>query len=148
MRGGRGGSCDRKFGTTCTEMSEIICTWLREVCSCCSLTVLPGPAWVLLNHVLQRILLISVELRYDEVQLLVGYKLLWRFSKYPMVSLLPLFSVFFSRKLKFTQILKLKSLNLPRASSWFLETPEWNAVTGRGDCTINALLPLPSRASH
>ena len=41
-------------------MSKILCTWLREVCSYCSLTVLPGPAWVLLNYVLQRILLISV----------------------------------------------------------------------------------------
>ena len=46
--------------TRCTEMSKILCTWLREVCSCCSLTVLPGPAWVLLIYVLQRILLISV----------------------------------------------------------------------------------------
>ena len=27
--------------------------WLGEVCSCCSLTVLPGPAWILLNHVMQ-----------------------------------------------------------------------------------------------
>ena len=27
--------------------------WLGEVCSCCSLTVLPGPAWILLNHVVQ-----------------------------------------------------------------------------------------------
>ena len=43
-----------------TEMSKILCTWLQEVCSCCSLTVLPGPAWLLLNYVLQRILLISV----------------------------------------------------------------------------------------
>ena len=43
-----------------TEMSKILCTWLREVCSCCSLTVLPGPAWVLLNYVLQRIFLSSV----------------------------------------------------------------------------------------
>ena len=41
-------------------MSKILCMCLREVCSCCSLTALPGPAWVLLNYVLQRILLISV----------------------------------------------------------------------------------------
>ena len=40
-----------------TEMSKILCTWFGEICSCCSLTVLPGPAWVLLNYVLQRILL-------------------------------------------------------------------------------------------
>ena len=46
---------------TFTEMSKILCTWLREVCSCCSLTVLPGPAWVLLIYDLQRILLISVQ---------------------------------------------------------------------------------------
>ena len=44
----------------CTEMSKILCTWLREVCSCCSLTVLPGPVRVLLIYVSQRILLISV----------------------------------------------------------------------------------------
>ena len=43
-----------------TELSNILCSWLGEVCSCCSLTVLPGLAWVLLNYVLQRILLISV----------------------------------------------------------------------------------------
>ena len=43
-------------------MSKILCMWLREVCSCCSLTALPGPAWVLLSYVLQRILLISVDL--------------------------------------------------------------------------------------
>ena len=41
-------------------MSKILCMWLREVCSCCSLTVLPGPDWVLLNYVLQRIFLSSV----------------------------------------------------------------------------------------
>ena len=27
-----------------------------EICSCCSLTVMPVPAWVLLNYVLQTIL--------------------------------------------------------------------------------------------
>ena len=29
-------------------------TLRSEVCSCCSYTVLPGPAWVLLNYVLRR----------------------------------------------------------------------------------------------
>ena len=27
------------------------CTWLREISSCSCLTVLPGPAWVLLNKI-------------------------------------------------------------------------------------------------
>ena len=32
----------------CTEMRFILCTWFGEFCSCCYLTALPGPAWVLL----------------------------------------------------------------------------------------------------
>ena len=32
-----------------------------EVCSCSSLTALPGPAWVLLSYVLHTILCTSVE---------------------------------------------------------------------------------------
>ena len=35
----------------CTEMRLILCTWFGEFCSCCSLTALPGPAWVLLNRI-------------------------------------------------------------------------------------------------
>ena len=35
----------------CTEMRFILCTWFGEFCSCCSLTALPGPAWVLLNWI-------------------------------------------------------------------------------------------------
>ena len=31
------------------------CTWFGEIPSCCSLTVLLGPAWVLLKYVLQTI---------------------------------------------------------------------------------------------
>ena len=31
------------------------CTWFGEIPSCCSLTALPGPAWVQLNYVLQTI---------------------------------------------------------------------------------------------
>ena len=31
-----------------------------EICSCCSLSVLPGPAWALLNYVLRTILCTSV----------------------------------------------------------------------------------------
>ena len=30
-------------------MRFILCTWLGEISSCSFLTVLPGPAWVLLN---------------------------------------------------------------------------------------------------
>ena len=36
-------------------MKKFLCTWLGEVCYSCSLTVLPGPAWVVLNYELQRI---------------------------------------------------------------------------------------------
>ena len=50
----------RLFLQICTEQRKILCTWLREDCSCCSLTVLPCRAWVLLNYVLQRIFLSSV----------------------------------------------------------------------------------------
>ena len=35
---------------TCTEHPENVCTWLREMSSCPCLTVLPGPAWVLLSN--------------------------------------------------------------------------------------------------
>ena len=52
--------CNLDTFMTYTEMRFNLCTRLREVCSCCFLTVLPGPAWVLPNYVLQRILLISV----------------------------------------------------------------------------------------
>ena len=34
-----------------TEMRYILCTWLGEISSCSCLTVLPGPAWVLLNKI-------------------------------------------------------------------------------------------------
>ena len=34
-----------------TEPPEKVCTWLREICSCSCLTVLPGPVWVLLNKI-------------------------------------------------------------------------------------------------
>ena len=32
-----------------TEPRKKVCTWLREICFCSCLTVLPGPAWVLLS---------------------------------------------------------------------------------------------------
>ena len=34
---------------TSTEMRFILCTWLGELSSCSCLTVLPGPAWVMLK---------------------------------------------------------------------------------------------------
>ena len=38
-----------------TEVEKIACTWFGEVPSCCSLTLLLGPALVLLKYVLQPI---------------------------------------------------------------------------------------------
>ena len=40
----------------CTEMRFIPCTWFGEFCSCCSLTALPGPAWVLLNKICKELI--------------------------------------------------------------------------------------------
>ena len=34
-----------------TEMRFILCTWFCEFCFCCSLTALPGLAWVLLSKI-------------------------------------------------------------------------------------------------
>ena len=31
------------------SIQKMVCTWLREISSCSCLTVLPGPAWVLLS---------------------------------------------------------------------------------------------------
>ena len=39
----------------CTEAEKIARTWFGDVPSCCSLTLLLGPAWVLLKYVLQTI---------------------------------------------------------------------------------------------
>ena len=47
-----------------TELRKSPCTWFGEVCFCCSLTALPGPAWVLLKCVLQRLFLSSVIIHY------------------------------------------------------------------------------------
>ena len=46
--------------TVYTELRKSPCTWFGEVCLCCSLTALPGPAWVLLKYVLRRLFLSSV----------------------------------------------------------------------------------------
>ena len=37
------------LGSGCAEGKIKVCTWLREISSCSCLTVLPGPAWVLLS---------------------------------------------------------------------------------------------------
>ena len=35
----------------CTEVPKMVCTWLRELCSCSCLPVLPGLDWVLLRKI-------------------------------------------------------------------------------------------------
>ena len=37
-------------------MRFILCTWFGEFCSCCSLTALPGLAWVLLNKICKELI--------------------------------------------------------------------------------------------
>ena len=37
-------------------MRFILCTWFSEFCSCCSLTALPGPAWVLHNWICKELI--------------------------------------------------------------------------------------------
>ena len=39
----------KEFSQMITEGDIKVCTWLREICSCSCLTVLSGPAWVLLS---------------------------------------------------------------------------------------------------
>ena len=39
----------------CTEPEKMACTWFGEIPSCCSLSALLGPVWVLLSYVLQTI---------------------------------------------------------------------------------------------
>ena len=34
-----------------TELPNMVCMWLWEICSCSCLSVLPGPAWVLLSKI-------------------------------------------------------------------------------------------------
>ena len=51
---GEGPSCSRAGYST--EMVFILCTWFGELCSCCSLTALPGPAWVLLNWICKELI--------------------------------------------------------------------------------------------
>ena len=38
-----------------TEAEKMACTWFGEIPSSCSLTVLLGPAWVLLGYALQTV---------------------------------------------------------------------------------------------
>ena len=45
---------NRTLAHLCTGMKQFLCTRLGEVCYSCSLTVLPGSAWVVLIYVLQR----------------------------------------------------------------------------------------------
>ena len=42
-----------QYPTTTVKYTEpYVCKWLGELYHCFCLTVLPGPAWVLLSHVL------------------------------------------------------------------------------------------------
>ena len=41
----------RFFMSLCTEVPKMVCTWLREICFCSCLPVLPDPAWVLLSKI-------------------------------------------------------------------------------------------------
>ena len=50
-----------------TELRKSSCTWFGDVCLCCSLTTLPGPAWVQLKYVLQRLFLCSVTNKSNKV---------------------------------------------------------------------------------
>ena len=50
------------FNSNNTELKKFLCTWFGEVCYSCSLTVLPGSAWVVLIYVLQRNFFTSVRL--------------------------------------------------------------------------------------
>ena len=49
-------SLDLTSWMLCTEMRFFLCTWFGEFCSCCSLTALPGPAWVLLNWICKELI--------------------------------------------------------------------------------------------
>ena len=47
----RGGGCSGCTARAHTEPGIKACTWLREISSCSCLTVLPGPAWLLLTKI-------------------------------------------------------------------------------------------------
>ena len=64
---------------TSTEMKKFLSTWFGEVCYGCSLTVLPGSAWVVLIDVLQRNFFTSVcdVIDTNKVLLVTNVKLLF-----------------------------------------------------------------------
>ena len=41
----------QRHSRRCTEVPKMVCTCLREICSCSCLPILPGPAWVLLSKI-------------------------------------------------------------------------------------------------
>ena len=58
-----------------TEAEKMACTWFGEIPSSCSLTLLLGPAWVLLNYVLLTIFLGPVLRNIPCAPSLGGYQL-------------------------------------------------------------------------
>ena len=50
-----------------TEAEKMARTWFDEIPSCCSLTLLLGPAWVLLKYALQTIFSISTGMAIKNV---------------------------------------------------------------------------------
>ena len=44
----------RFCGRYSTKAEKMACSWFGEILFCCSLTILLGPAWVLLKYVLQK----------------------------------------------------------------------------------------------
>ena len=64
-----------------TELFKMACTWFGEICSFCSLTVLPVPAWVLLNYV-------CLANHFEELRIILSIlfvvKIGWKHSIYKM----------------------------------------------------------------
>ena len=58
-----------------TEPEIMVCTWLGELCYCSCLPVLPGPAWVLLSHVLHTFISGSVQYVPTNLELSYGHPL-------------------------------------------------------------------------
>ena len=56
------------------------CTWFGEIPSCCSLTLLLGPAWVLLKYVLQTIFSGPVVFQLIPVQL----SMVWQIPEFDL----------------------------------------------------------------
>ena len=71
------------------EVHEMVRSRFGEVCSCCCLPALPGPAWVLLNYVSRRIKETSVDIRLGNTRKTNGLWLGKRLSPTPLSSQWP-----------------------------------------------------------